>query len=114
MNSFSDTFNYYIIPLLGAIALVFVIALLYYLIKLVNNATDTLNKTHKTIDLVDSSIEKIQAPLATVERVSKGVDKAHDATVKVVNSAKDFVVKNADLIKKKLVSDNEEETDDEE
>ncbi len=88
--------------------------MLFYLIRLVNNATDTLNKTHKTIDLVDNSIEKIQAPLSTVERVSKGVDKAHDSTLKAVNSVKEYIIKNADLLKKKMTSEDEENCEDEE
>ena len=114
MNSFSDTFNLYIIPFLGAAALCMVIALIYYLIKLINKASDTLSKTHKTIDLVDDSIEKIQAPLETVEKVSKTVDKAHDATVNAVNSAKEFVTKNVNNIKNKIVSNEEDEYEDEE
>ena len=114
MNSFSDTFNLYIIPLLGAIALCMLIALMYYLIKLTNKASDTLSKTHKTIDLVDGSIEKIQAPLETVEKVSKTVDKAHDATVNAVNTAKDFVSKSVENIKNKVSSNDEDEYEDEE
>ena len=114
MNTFSDTFNFYIIPFLGAAALCMVIVFLYFLIKFIKDASNTLNKTHKTIDLVDSSIEKIQAPLNTVEKVSKTVDKAHDAVADVAHSAKDFVVNNIENIKNKFTSEDEEYNDDEE
>lgn len=113
MNSFGDTFNSYIIPLLGAVALVFVIALIFYLIKFVNKATDTLTRTDKTIDLVDTSIEKIQAPLNTVAKVSNTVEKAHDSTVKVVTGAKDFVNKNIEVLKERIINRDDEEEDEE-
>lgn len=113
MNSFSDTFNSYIIPLLGAVALVLVIIFLIYLIRLIDNASRTVLKTHKTIDLVDTSIEKIQAPLNTIEKVSNTVNKAHDATVKVVSEAKDFVNKNIEVLKNKVSSSNEDYYDEE-
>lgn len=93
-----------LIPIFGAIALVCVIVLLIYLIRLLKTVDSTLIKAHGTIDLVDQSIEKIQAPLDTVAKVSNTVDKAHDATVEAVKDAKDFIVKNATDIKDKVVS----------
>ena len=92
-----------IMPILGAVCLVCVIVLLIKLIKVLDSTDLTLLKAHGTIDLVDQSIEKIQAPLDTVVKVSGTVDKAHDATISAVKEAKDFVVKNADDIKERIV-----------
>ncbi|MBQ1482478.1 MAG: hypothetical protein IIZ28_02795 [Erysipelotrichaceae bacterium] len=93
-----------LIPILGAVCLVCVIILLIKLIKVMSNVDSTLLKTHGTIDLVDRSIEKVQAPLDTVAKVSGTVDKAHDATLAAVREAKDFVVKNAGDIKERVVA----------
>ncbi len=93
-----------LLPILGAVCLVCVIILLIKLIRVVSDADVTLLKTHGTIDLVDRSIEKVQAPLDTVAKVSGTVDKAHDATVIAVKDAKEFVVKNAGEIKEKVIA----------
>lgn len=91
-----------IIPLLGAIALVVVIVLIIELIKSVKSLTKVLNKTGGTVDLVDESIKKAQAPLDTIVKVSHTVDLAHDATIKGIGEAKDFLTKNAEILKDKI------------
>lgn len=93
-----------LIPILGAACLVCLIVLLIKLIKMIENVDLTVLKTHGTIELVDRSIEKVQAPLDTVAKVSSSVDKAHDATVSAVNDAKEFISKNAGEIKDKVIS----------
>lgn len=102
IKSFSEFANQ-LMPILGATALVCVVILLIKLIKVMGNLNVTVDKTNKTIDLVDESIDKIQQPLDTVVKVSNTVDKAHDATIKAVGAAKDFVVKEAVVIKDKVV-----------
>ena len=82
-----------LIPILGAACLVCVIILLIKLIKVLSSVDLTLVKIPTTIDLVDRSIEKVQAPLDT-----------HDATLVAVKDAKEFVVKNADDIKERVVA----------
>lgn len=91
-----------IIPLLGAIALVAVIVFTIELIKSVKSLTKVLNKTGGTVDLVDESIKKAQAPLDTIVKVSHTVDLAHDATIKGIGEAKDFLTKNAEILKDKI------------
>ena len=93
-----------LLPILGAACLVCVIILLIKLIKVLSSVDDTLLKTHGTIDLVDRSIEKVQAPLDTVAKVSGTVDRAHDATISAARDAKEFMVKNAGDIKEKVLS----------
>lgn len=89
-------------PILKAIVLVALIVFIVKLIKTLKNVDSTLLKSHTTIDLLDQSIEKVQAPLDTVVKVSNTVDKAHDVTVEAVEKTKDFVVKNAENVKEKV------------
>lgn len=89
-------------PILRAIVLVALIVFIVKLIKTLKNVDSTLLKSHTTIDLLDQSIEKVQAPLDTVVKVSNTVDKAHDVTVEAVEKTKDFVVKNAENVKEKV------------
>lgn len=103
IQSFSDL-SQELIPILIAAVLVFLIIFLYKLIKTTGSLNITVDKTNKTLDLVDTSIDKIQDPLNTVVKISHTVDKAHDATVNAFNSAKDFVSKSASEIKNKVSS----------
>jgi len=93
-----------IMPILGAACLICVIILLIKTIKVMESVDATLIKTHPSIDLLDQSMEKLQAPLDTAVKVSDVVDKAADATVEAAKEAKDFIVKNAGEIKDKVVS----------
>ncbi len=108
-----------IMPILGAVCLVCVIILLIKTIKVMESVDATLIKTHPSIDLLDQSMEKLQAPLDTAVKVSDVVDKATDATVEAAKEAKDFIVRNAGDIKDKVMSyvndikPSKEETDDE-
>lgn len=89
-------------PILKAVVFVALIIFIIKLIKTLKNVDSTLLKSHNTIDLLDQSIEKVQAPLDTVVKVSNTVDKAHDVTVEAVEKTKDFVVKNAENVKEKV------------
>ena len=102
-----------LLPTLGAACLICLIILLIRLIKMIGSVNNTLLKAHTTIDLVDQSIEKVQAPLDTVAKVSGTVDKAHDATVLAVKDAKDYVTKNAGDIKEKVMAFVSRESEDE-
>lgn len=112
--SFADLCSM-IMPILMAGVLISVICFLIKLTKAVEDIDKTVLKSHGTIDLVDKSIEKAQAPLDTLAKMSTTIDKAHDATVDTVNKAKEyvqnnsgdikeFVVRNAENIKEKVVS----------
>ena len=46
-------------------------------------------------------IEKMQAPLDTVVKVSNTVDKAHDASLEALANTKEYIEKNAEVIKTK-------------
>lgn len=91
-----------LLPILRAIVLIVLIILIIKIIIVLKNLDTTLIKSHNTIDLVDKSIEKVQAPLDTAVKVSNTVEKAHDITVDAVVATKDFVVKNAENVKNKV------------
>ncbi len=93
-----------LMPILGATVLVCLIVLLIRLIKLLKSVQSSTDKLPDTIGLIDTSLEKVQAPLDTVVKVSTTVDKVHDGTVELVDKTKDFVVSNIDTIKEKIVS----------
>ena len=93
-----------LLPLLGVLVLVALFIAIIEIIKLLKTTNETLVKTHGTIDLVDDSLKKVQEPLDSVVKVAKTVDKAHDATVKAVDDAKDYVVKNSKELKEKLTT----------
>lgn len=111
-----DTFNQIkeicnnLLPILGVIALTVVIILIIELINTLKNANKFLNKTKGTVDLVDESIKKVQAPLDSVVKVSHTVDVAHDATIKGISEAKEFISKNAENIKEKISDLTNKET----
>ena len=90
-----------LLPIAGLIVLILLIVLLNNLIKVVKKVGGTLEKTHSTIDLVDTSLTKIQEPLNTVVKVSHGVDSGYDAGVKAIGDAKDYLHKNKDAILEK-------------
>lgn len=94
--------SYELLPILGVIVLVMLIVLLSRLIKLVTKVSDTLLKTHTTIDLIDSSIEKVQVPLDTAIRLSGSVDNVHEAGIEMVKNTKVYLDKNKEEIKDKI------------
>ena len=96
-------FSNQIIPILGAVCLICLIVFLIKLIKLLGNVEITVTKTNGTIDLVDESIEKIQAPLDTVVKLSDTIDKAHGATLDATKEVKDFVTKTTTDVKDKIL-----------
>ena len=100
-----------LMPILGAVCLVCLIVLLIKLIKMIESVDLTVLKTHGTIELVDRSIEKVQAPLDTVAKVSTTVDKAHDATVTAVKEVTEYITKNDDEIKDKVTTFISEKTE---
>lgn len=106
MNTFLETLNKVctsILPLLGVVLVIIAIVLLIELIKTVKSANTALKKGTGTIDLVDESIRKVQVPLDTAVKVSETIDKAHDETIKRIDDAKEYLGKNAKVIKEKIV-----------
>lgn len=88
-----------LLPIVGALALIFLCILLKKVWTLIDQITITVKSLDPTIKLVDQSIEKVQAPLDTAVKVSHTVDQVHDKTVDSVNKAAQFVNENIDHLK---------------
>lgn len=91
----------YLLPLLGVIALILLIAVLSGLIRVVKTLDEVVKKAVGTVDLTNQSIEKVQYPLDTAVKLSASIDKAHDASAKAMAEAKDYMVRNASVFKQK-------------
>ncbi len=88
-----------ILPILGALVLVFLCILLTKLWKLMDSLTNTVNGLDPTLKQVNKSIEKAQVPLDTVVKYSHTLDKVHDKTADAFGKAADFASENIDNIK---------------
>lgn len=91
-----------LLPILGAIVLVFLIVLITKVISLVKNYELTLKNANGTIGSIDKSLEKIQKPLDVAVKISGSVDKAHDATLEAIDSAKEYIAKGTETVKAKV------------
>jgi predicted PurR-regulated permease PerM len=70
-----------LVPIIGAVALIFLCILLKKAWILIDQATDKVKKLDPTIDLANQSMQKIQAPLDTAVKLSGTVDEIHDKAV---------------------------------
>ena len=78
-----------LLPIIGAVVLVFLCIFLRKLWKLIDHASDMVVRLNPTINLVDQSIEKVQAPLDTA---SENVEKLKDFVVDKFNRVQDAYV----------------------
>lgn len=82
-------------PTLLVILLGLLIVLVYKLIKLISQLTDDIKPIGKILDTTSESVEKLQGPLDTVNKLSNTVDKVHDSGVMI---AKDVAIKTKSYI----------------
>ena len=88
-----------LLPILGAVALIFLCILLKKLGELIDSITATVKGLDPTLRLVDKSIEKVQAPLDTAVKFSHTLDRVHDKTEETIGKVADFASENLDSIK---------------
>ncbi len=88
-----------ILPIIGAVVLVFLCIFLKKLWQLIDGISATVKSLDPTIKLVDQSIEKVQAPLDTAVKYSRTLDNVHDKTVESINKAAEAANENAGKIK---------------
>jgi|GEM_PF-1231025 len=93
-----------LVPILGAVALIFLCILLKKAWKLIDQVTATVQSVDPTIKLANTSIEKLQAPLDTAVKLSGTIDEVHDKTVESVGKASEFMAENMESVKS-FVSD---------
>lgn len=91
-----------LLPIVGVVVLVVLIVVLIKIGRLLDTANVTVEKTHGSIKLVETTLGKVQEPVDTVVKVSKSIDKAHDAGVKAIDDAKVYVNKNIENIRTKV------------
>lgn len=90
-----------LLPILGVLALIYMCILLRHLWKLADEVSDKVRKLDVTIDGVNQSLTKVQAPLDTVARLSHSVDKAQDKTEAMFKKASQWVNDNLHQAKEK-------------
>jgi uncharacterized protein YoxC len=93
-----------LLPVLGAAALIYLCIVLKHLWKLIDEAKEKVEKLDPTIAGVNSSLEKIQAPLDTLVRFSHSADKVSDKAADLMNKTTEFFSSELNKVKK-----NEEE-----
>lgn len=77
-----------LIPIVIVIVLVFLAIALFRLGNLLSDGSDTMQSLKGSIKLVEKSLDKAQAPLDTIVKLSKTVDGAHDSAINLVEDTK--------------------------
>ncbi len=88
-----------LLPILGAIALIFLSIVLSKVSKLLGTLTQTVKELDGTIDLVEKSMEKVQTPLDTVVKFSHTMDEVHDKSYDAIKQAGVYVSENMGTVK---------------
>lgn len=83
-----------LLPILGAVALVFLCVVLKKVWNLIDSVNTTVKNLDPTIKSVEKSMDKIQAPLDTAVKYSHALDKVHDKTSDALSKAADFASEN--------------------
>ncbi len=103
-----------LLPILGAVALVFLCIFLHKLAKLIESLTETVHNVAPTLEKVDTSVDKIQAPLDSIVRVSHSLDKMQDKTSEALGKVGDFAQDSINNLKDYAANRNKEEVPSEE
>jgi ABC-type transporter Mla subunit MlaD len=103
-----------LLPILGAVALVYLCVVLRRLTKMLEETTNVIKNLDPAVKSVNASLEKVQVPLDTVIKYSHTLDDMHDRTVdsvaRMAENASDSVDKMKDYVVGKLQSlDNYDE-----
>ena len=88
-----------LLPIMGVACLIFGCVALKKLAELLEAITTTVKNLGPTIKLVDQSIEKVQAPLDTVVKMSHTIDDVTDKTIDTVKQAGTYLNENVANIK---------------
>ncbi len=88
-----------ILPIVGVIALVFLIVFFKNLIMVMKNANETIVTLKKTLDIANSELECLKKPLHTLNELSDTVDNVHEASKHAVRSTMTVLMDNISVIK---------------
>ncbi len=93
-----------LLPIIGAVALIFVCILLKRAAEFVEELTKTVQGLKPTIQKVDESVEKIQGPLDTAVKLCKTVDNMHDKTTTSMEQFGEMLSENLEKIKEIILN----------
>ncbi len=79
-----------LLPILGAVVLIFLCIALKKLGLLLEAVTNKVNQLDTTVKRVEESLTKVQAPLDTAVKYSHTLDKVHDKASDVAEKIGDF------------------------
>ncbi|MEG0423281.1 MAG: histidine kinase [Erysipelotrichaceae bacterium] len=88
-----------LLPILGAIILVFLIVFVHHLIKVLTETKTTLLLVSKTIETANRDLQQLEKPLSTLNELSDTVDYVHEASKNAVRSAIVTILENFSSIK---------------
>ena len=88
-----------LLPILGAVALVFLCIFIKKLWQMVDTGNERLKQLSSTLDKADLSMEKIQAPLDTAVKLSHSVDKLQDKAEQAFGKMTDFTTDSLNNLK---------------
>lgn len=87
------------LPILGFIALVFLILFFKHLIVLLKTTNDAVQSMKTTLDTANKELEALEKPLNTLNELSDTVDTVHEASKTAVRSALVAIIENLGAIK---------------
>lgn len=98
LNTVSEFFSK-LLPIAGVLVLLALLLLFWEAIKIVKGLNVTVDKVNDIASSIDKSVEKLQAPLNTVESLSYTVDSVHFASKRAVKKSVDSITDNYGIIK---------------
>ncbi|MCI9523632.1 MAG: histidine kinase [Erysipelotrichaceae bacterium] len=97
------------LPILGAVAIVFLIIFLRKLIRLMITTNDTISSLKITLDSASKQIDALDKPMQTLNDLSETVDHVHDASKSIMKSVLSALVENVSSVIKLAIRKTEEE-----
>lgn len=97
-----------LIPILLAVALGYLIYLLYLLSNFARQFGESVKDINKTVNLVNQSLDKVQSPLQTVENLSHTVDKIHESGIMAFKNMGDMAMSNLGVFKEYIKNGKEQ------
>ena len=97
----------YLLPIVGLLLLIALMVLVIRVIKVVKNVDIVVEKSKKTVDQINDSLEEIQKPIATVAKVTEGIDMVYGFSEKVVREIAVKIVEALNYCKKIVYSGND-------
>ena len=88
-----------LVPILGAVVLGFLIYLIRHCVTFIKELTVMVQKASSALEGIDKSVDKLQAPLDTVVKISGTIDQVQESAVGAVKNVAGFMAGNLDSIK---------------